>query len=230
MVMTSLLLFLHHDVQAQSTFKYSPGQGVQWHSTDSLAAFRILGYVQSTGNVNFYARGNNPSNEFNVRRARIDLDFDYRDPYQVFFEFDAKGSRTEMVLAQLDVKYGNNHYVRVGKFITPFSAENLRSSRSLSTIERYTALNSMFLLPALNTQYGVMLLGQASNASYYLSLTNGNGKASQNISENNSAKDIQGELATLFLMPGMEGPVLIIRLKIPKNFNSWTINLMHLTL
>lgn len=197
-VVAVLLLSFCNTIYAQSSFEYTPGQGVQWNSEDNLVEFRILGYIQSTANINFTTVEKGQASEFDIRRARIDLDFDYRDTYQVFFEFDGSGSRTAMVLAQLDIKYLDQHYLRVGKFITPFSAENLRSSRSLTTVERYTALNSMFLLPALDTQYGIMLTGRFSKTAYYLSVTNGNGKASQNIKENNHAKDLQGRISYSF--------------------------------
>ncbi|NIR66573.1 MAG: hypothetical protein GWO10_23065, partial [candidate division Zixibacteria bacterium] len=107
---------------------------------------------------------------------------------------DARGNRTEMVLAQFDIRYFNNHKLQVGKFITPFSPENTRSSRSLSSVERYSGLNSIFLLPGLDTQYGMMFYGQFPRFEYYASITNGNGKASANIRENNDAKDFQGRL------------------------------------
>lgn len=192
----SVLLFLliSFSAQAQSTFKYTPGAGVSWQSEDSLAQFRILGYVQATGNYHPHFDDANPGNAFFVRRARIDIDFDYLDLYQIFFEFDSRGSRTEMVLAQLDIQFWDKYTLRVGKYITPFSPENYRSSRGLSTIERYNALNSIFLIPALDTQYGVMLFAKYPKFEYYLSLSNGNGKASQNIKESNNAKDFQARL------------------------------------
>ncbi len=47
--------------------------------------------------------------------------------------------------------------LRLGKFTTPFSFENFRSSRAIDTIERYIALNAMFSVPALDVQTGGML-------------------------------------------------------------------------
>lgn len=49
--------------------------------------------------------------------------------------------------------------LRLGKFTTPFSTENFRSSRAIDTIERYTALNALFSVPALDVQNGAMIFG-----------------------------------------------------------------------
>ena len=83
-----------------------------------------------------------------------------------------------------------------GKYIDPFSPENNRSTSRLTTIERYSGLNSVFLLPGVDTQFGLMFFGtnSASNINYYLSITNGNGAAGQNIAENNDSKNITGRL------------------------------------
>jgi len=84
-----------------------------------------------------------------------------------------------------------------GKFITPFSSENFRSSRGLNTIERYMALNTMFLLPALDSQFGVVLFGKSEGDKrfgYYLGVFNGNGQANANPSDNNNKKEIQAKL------------------------------------
>lgn len=171
---------------------YKPGGGVQFY--DDSWMFRMLGYVQSTFTYHQFSQNDNVQSSFFVRRARVDLIFDFLEKYQIFFEFDGKGSRTELVLAQVDVIFHKSAKLRVGKFITPFSPENLRSSRGLSTVERYSALNSLFLLPALDTQYGLMFFGSFRKLQYYLSIANGNGKASANIKEDNNAKDFQGRL------------------------------------
>lgn len=176
------------------TISYQPGGGIQFYSPEENWKFRLLGYIQSTHTFHSTTENETVGNDFFVRRARLDVIFDYRDRYQIFFELDGRGSRTELVLAQFDVRYFRQHKLQIGKFITPFSPENLRSSRSLTTVERYSALNSMFLLPALDTQYGVMFHGKGASIDYYLSITNGNGKASDNLRENNDAKDIQASL------------------------------------
>lgn len=191
------ILFLF-SMQAVAGLSYKPGGGMKMTVGDS-ASLRLLGYVQTTYNFQANELKNGTENEFFVRRGRLDFIFDFKDKYQVFFEFDGRGTaRTEMVLAQVDVRYADNHSVQVGKFITPFSPENFRSSRGLSTVERYSALNSMFLIPALDTQYGFMLHGNFESTGYFFSVTNGNGKASGNIVENNNAKDIQFRLQNKF--------------------------------
>jgi phosphate-selective porin len=179
---------------AQS-LSYKPGTGLKLSSDVEEWSFRLLGYVQSTFSYHNENQNNAVQNSFFVRRARLDFIFDYLDKYQIFFEIDGRGSRTELVLAQFDIEYFDNHKIQVGKFITPFSPENYRSSRGLSTVERYSGNNSMFLLPALDTQYGIMFYGSFSPLEYFFSITNGNGKASDNIKEDNNEKDFQFRLA-----------------------------------
>lgn len=190
----ALLFFLTVLPLAAQELTYKPGGGVSLTSAEAQWRLRLLGYIQNTYTVHTRTENDAISNEFFIRRARLDIIFDYRDRYQIFFELDARGSRTEMVLAQFDVRYFGPHSIRFGKYITPFSPENTRSSRSLTTVERYSGLNAMFLLPALDTQYGIMFFGAVSPLTYYLSVSNGNGKASQNLREDNDAKDVQGRL------------------------------------
>jgi hypothetical protein len=84
-----------------------------------------------------------------------------------------------------------------GKYVSPFSTENLISSRSLDTVERYIALNSMFLLPALDVQFGAMLHGKVlsdDRLEYFLGVFNGNGRANDNLSDDNGEKEVQLKL------------------------------------
>jgi len=189
------LLSLHAYGQSLT---YRPGHGIRIASSDNQWSLRTLGYIQSTFTYLPEQQNGVVSNEFFIRRARLDIIFDYLDKYQVFFELDGRGNRTELVLAQVEFEYARNHSILAGKFITPFSPENNRSSRELSTVERYSALNSLFLLPTLDTQYGIMISGTPGSYEYYLSVTNGNGKASDNIRENNNAKDIQARVVREF--------------------------------
>lgn len=173
------------------TVSYKPGGGLKLSSENEKWSFRTLGYLQNTFSYHNQKENGAINNSFFVRRARLDFIFNYLDKYQLFIELDGRGKRTELVLAQVDIEYINNHKIEIGKFITPFSPENMRSSRALTTVERYTGLNSIFLLPGLDTQYGIMFLGKLNKFNYYLSITNGNGKASDNLAENNNAKDVQ---------------------------------------
>lgn len=195
LVKFSLLVFLFIRITILSqSLTYKPGGGVKISNSTEKWSFRTLGYVQSTFTYHNQKENSKIDNSFFVRRARLDFIFDYLDKYQLFIELDGRGSRTELVLAQVDIEYIDNHKIEVGKFITPFSPENMRSSRSLTTVERYSGLNSFFLLPSLDTQYGIMFKGSIDNLNYFLSVTNGNGKASDNLSENNNFKDLQFRL------------------------------------
>lgn len=161
---------------------------------------RLLGYAQPTLSV--FPRGLERPDApaaFSVRRARVDLVALFGEDHMLFLELDgAPEARTALVEAWVDWRLaGSALQLRAGKFIGHFSTENLRSSRSLLTVERYMALNSMFFLPGLDTQTGLLLHGSGlagGRLGWALGVYNGNGTASTNHAENNDAKEIQARL------------------------------------
>jgi hypothetical protein len=190
-----LLLFLFCSSRSFSqSVKYAPGEGVQIFNTEQQWKLSLLGYIQSTYTFHNLDQNNSIQNSFYVERARWDMIFNYLNTYQIFFEMDGAPNRTALVLAQLDITYLNDQKIEAGKFIVPFSPENNRSSRGLSTVERYSALNSMFLLPSFDSQYGIMFYGTFEPINYYFSITNGNAEAAGNFAENNNPKDFEFRL------------------------------------
>ena len=180
------------------------GGGFFAESPDGDLSVRNLGYVQATAGLfhDDFERTDSPG-DFSVRRARLDWIVDYQKKHRLFVEIDGGPGSTPgtsdfaLVVAELDYSLkGNDLVVTAGKFISPFSTENRLSSRSLDTVERYIALNSMFLLPALDVQYGAMVSGKVADdrLQYYLGVFNGNGRANDNLSDDNGDKEIQGKL------------------------------------
>gem|GEM_PF-659470 len=180
------------------------GGGFYAESPDGDYAMRSLGYVQATAGVyhDDFERTDAPG-DFGLRRARLDWIVDYKKKHRLFVEFDGGPGSTPgtsdfaLVVAELDYSLeGDDLVVSAGKFVSPFSTENRLSSRSLDTVERYIALNSMFLLPALDVQYGAMVSGKvaANRLEYYLGVFNGNGRANDNLSDDNGDKEIQAKL------------------------------------
>lgn len=133
-----------------------PGGGGAFVKSNGLE-LRLLGYVQPLLRAfpDDLRRPDAPAS-FSVRRARVDVMALLGDDHTLFIELDgAPAARTALVEAWANwALAGDALQVRAGKFIGHFSAENLRSSRSLLTAERYMALNSMFFLPGLDTQTG----------------------------------------------------------------------------
>lgn len=184
------------------------GGGVFVKSPDGQALFRLYGYAQPT--FTYTDKDNGlafEQTDFRVRRARLDFAADYQERYKLFVELDAApADGTALVEGYVQAAYvRDRHYLRFGKFITPFSTENLRSSRALDTVERYLALNAAFSLPALDVQFGPMLWGYldpGKKVSYYLGVWNGNSSAGAavvggqrgNARDNNGAKEVQGRL------------------------------------
>lgn len=174
---------------------YQPGQGIRWQDADSTWRFQMMGYLQATAHGYLKTINSSPSNEFFVRRAVTDIVFTYLQRYRFFMELDARGeNRYEMIIAQIDIQYADGHHMVAGKYMTPFSPENHRTSRALTTVERYSALNSLFKMPAMTSQYGLLLYGRWQPIDYYLGVCNGNGSAGKNIREDNYAKEWQTRL------------------------------------
>ncbi|MBI4383040.1 MAG: hypothetical protein HY579_03280 [Nitrospinae bacterium] len=183
---------------------YPGGKGFYIKDEDHL--LRLLGYVQAVGSVFDSSLDRQDGNgDFSVRRARFDfLGTVYKD-YTLFFEFDAgpgtvRTADSDFAMVEGGVRWAvlpDSLQLAAGKFITFFSAENFRGSRALDMIERYMALNNMFLLPGLDSQFGAMIygkLGADKKLGYFLGAFNGNGLANANLSDDNDAKEIQVRL------------------------------------
>lgn len=175
-----------------------PGGGGFFIETDELR-LRVLGYVQAQTDLQDSRLERDASRDFHVRRARINFLVDLYDDFEFFMELDgAPEGRTALVEARLNWRLRDDALqLRAGKFTSQFSTENARSSRSIDTIERHLALNSMFLLPALDTQFGVMLHGRAGSDegwSYSLGVYNGNSSANENVRDDNNSKELQAKI------------------------------------
>lgn len=184
------------------------GGGLYVKSPDGKTLFRLYGYAQPQ--LTYTDEDNGlafEETDFRVRRARVDFTVDYDDRWKLFLEYDgASSDGTALVEAWGQAAYvKGRHYLRFGKFITPFSTENLRSSRAMDTVERYLALNAMFGLPALDVQFGPMLWGYVDpgrKVSYFVGVWNGNASAGAgvvdgqrgNARDNNGDKEYQGRV------------------------------------
>jgi len=197
------------DLNKSKDFGLHPGGG-GFFLKDGDHEFRILGYVQFLASIfdDSLDRDDEPG-DFSIRRARIDFIATLFTDWELLVEFDGGPGTTNtgssdfaLVEARLNWKlFGDDIQLRTGKFITQFSTENARSSRAIDTVERYMALNSMFLLPALDVQFGMMLHGkllEQNRLSYSLGVYNGNGKANDNLSDNNGSKELQAKVGYRF--------------------------------
>lgn len=184
---------------------YNEGGGGFYIETED-AQFRLLGYAQALASV-YDGRldRDDGHGDFSIRRARIDFLANFYEDFELLVEFDGGPGTTPtapsdfaLVEARLNWRILDDALqLRVGKFVTPFSTENLTTSRAIDTIERYMALNSLFLLPALDAQFGGMThgtLGAEQRWTYYVGAFNGNGRANDNLSDDNSGKEIQAKL------------------------------------
>lgn len=178
------------------------GGGFFLRSPDGRFQLRSLGYIQVVGSLfaDDFERADAPG-DFSIRRARLDWFADFGDRYQLFVEIDGGPGSTPgssdfaLVEGKLTVALAGERLKLVaGKYVTPFSSEDRLSSRSLDTVERYMALNSLFLLPATDVQFGTMLRGKTGvegRLEWYAGLFNGNGRANDNLSDDNGDKEVQ---------------------------------------
>jgi len=176
------------------------GGGFFLSSPDEKIQFRLLGYAQGVASllnrdfVNSFESG-----DFRVRRARVGWLMTFDKMYELFIEYDGVPETGNLVEARLNWQLrGDDLQLRVGKFVVPFSEEGWRSSRNYDVIERFVALNSMYGLPALDTQIGAMVHGQVmkdNRLTYYAGLWNGNASAASNPRDSNGDKEFQVKVA-----------------------------------
>ena len=215
----ALLLAFSFSVRAQSatppppppaasaaswTFGVRPnGGGFFATSADGKYDFRLLGYAQAVGTlVNGDFANTFGSSDFRVRRARVGWAMTFDNKYEVFIEYDGVPQTGNLVEARLNAKLiGDDLQVRAGKFVVPFSEEGWRSSRNYDTVERFIVINSLYGLPALDTQIGVMLHGQLlaeNKLTWYAGIWNGNASAAENNRDNNDDKELQAKVTYRF--------------------------------
>lgn len=195
---------------AQWTTGYKDGGGgFFWASPDQAFLFKMLGYVQANHmwmdnkDAVIRASGGKPvSNDFYIRRARLDFSATVYKNTELFVEFEggvptnaANQSDFAMIEAKINHRIVDPFQLRFGKFVVPFSNENAyRSSRALDTAERYAAVNTLIGSPALESQIGAMAYGNWAKKryDYALGVFNGNNSTTQNYRDDNSQKNIVG--------------------------------------
>lgn len=190
--------------QKQWVFELKPnGGGFSMTAPDEQLQFRLLGYAQTVGTltngdfINSFENG-----DVRVRRARVGWLTTFQKKYELFIEYDGVPQTGNLVEARLNWQLrGDDLQLRVGKFVVPFSEEGWRSSRNYDTVERFIVINSMYGLPALDTQYGAMLHGQIlsdNRLTWYAGFWNGNASASENARDSNGDKELQAKVIYRF--------------------------------
>lgn len=155
------------------------GGGFFLKSPDENFAFSLLGYARAQTIVEDGGNDNSFENlDFRLANARIDFIAEFYKRFSLLIETDlAAPGGAALVEANLTAKiFDEALQLRLGKFTVPFSTENFRSTRSLDTVKRYSALNALFGLPALDVQQGVMVLGVLPAGKKQVYATEGEGK------------------------------------------------------
>jgi hypothetical protein len=179
------------------------GGGFFMHSPDDNIQFRLLGYAQAVGTVvNEDFINTFGSSDVRVRRARVGWYLLYQKKYELFVEYDGVPVTGNLVEARVDWAIrGDDLRLRAGKMVVPLSEEGWRSSRNYDTIERFIVINTMYGLPAEDTQIGAMLHGQilaGNKLTWYVGAWNGNAAAADNPRDNNDDKEYQAKVTYAF--------------------------------
>lgn len=186
------------------TFGLKPnGGGFAITSPDERLQFRLLGYAQAVATLTNSDFTNSFGNgDLRIRRARVGWLTTFDKKYELFIEYDGVPQTGNLVEARLNWQLkGDDVQLRVGKFVVPFSEEGWRSSRNYDTVERFLVINSIYGLPALDTQFGAMLHGQLlpdNRLQYFVGAWNGNAAAAENNRDNNGEKEFQAKVAYKF--------------------------------
>jgi phosphate-selective porin OprO and OprP len=150
------------------------------------ADYRNFNYDESNKSAPASATNNlqNPSDTFDIRRARIGLKGKLYENYEFEVSADLVNPTNGNVLdvAFLNINYFKQAQLRIGQFKMPMNLEKVISSNNLDFMER-SYVNQM----APNTDRGVMLWGIPKDGfTYALALSNGEG---QNRNEKDSRVD-----------------------------------------
>lgn len=182
------------------------GRGYFLRSPSGDLTFHTRAFLQMVHGLydDDFERADAPG-DFAFRRIRIGWRATWKDRYSAWVEIDggptSTPGRSDFALSglQLTTKLRRDDQLDlvVGKFVAPFSTEDRRPARALDTIERSIVRNAMTSLPALDVQFGAMLTGRAlsdDRLTWYAGVFNGNGRASDNLSDDNGDKSVQLKL------------------------------------
>jgi phosphate-selective porin OprO/OprP len=188
-----------HEVQIDNQIR---NPLVQWKdgffisSTDNRFKLRIGAYTQADGRFFINDEANQNTNQFLLRRVRLDLQgtvFKYFD-FRILPDFG--GSSVQIYDSYLDFNYFPEATLRFGKFKPPVGLERLQSATSLMFVERGLPTN---LVP--NRDIGVQCFGDVLDGAvgYQLGIINGvpDNLNPTSVNDTNDDKDFVGRVFAL---------------------------------
>lgn len=170
--------------------------GFYLNSADNRFKLRIGAYAQTDARFFLSDEANQNTNQFLLRRVRLDVQgtvFKYFD-FRILPDFG--GSSVQIYDSYLDFNYFSQAKLRFGKFKPPVGLERLQSATSLMFVERGLPTN---LVP--NRDIGVQFFGDLFDGAigYQLAIVNGVPDNLNPTSTNdlNDDKDFAGRVFTL---------------------------------
>ena len=179
----------------------NPRDGFTIGSADGLYKLRLGGYVQADGRffVNDDNRGDGPktnlTDNFTIRRARVQLDGSFYDLFDFRLQYDFGGATPQLVDAYVTTKIDPALRITAGHFKAPFGLEFLQTDTNCAFVERGLPTN---LVPWRDT--GVQVGGDLWNGAvnYAVGIFSGTTDGTNRDVDSSDDKDL---VARLFLTP-----------------------------
>ena len=178
---------------------WSLKDGFTINSPDNAYKLRIGGYTQFDSRFFINDKGNTATNQFLLRRARLDISgtvFKYFD-FRILPDFAQPASSNSVVLfdCYVDANYIPEAKLRFGKFKPPVGLERLQGAPYIGFIERAQPTN---LVP--NRDFGIQLFGDLLDGAlgYQVAVINGApDNSNPTFGDINDDKDFAGRLFAL---------------------------------
>lgn len=162
--------------------------GIWFRSADGKRGARIGGYMALDARFFMSDSGDQQSNAFAVRRARLILDFNINPWFavQLLPDFDKDG-KVELQDAYADIGFGSRWWMRVGKMTPPMGQE-----RWTLNSDQFFPERSLGSLITPDRDVGVMLTGEMyrGHVETAFGMFNGGPDNVTNEGETNDSKDV----------------------------------------
>jgi len=156
-------------------------------SADGAHKLRVGGYVQADGRFFVDDGPSGDTDQFTIRRARLEIRGTVASRFGLRLSPDFAGSKLTLQNAYLDADFASWLGLRAGKFKTPFGIERLQSASELLFIERGLPDN---LVP--NRDIGLQVSGDIAGGalSYAAAVLNGTVDGASSEGDVNDAVDL----------------------------------------
>lgn len=165
---------------------YGAGKSVEVNVSD----VKVSGYVQV-----HYISDQEEIDQFRIRRARFKFSGDAGENIHYSLEVST-GKSPGLTKAYIDIDYCSWAKLRFGQFKSPFSHEELTSSKKILTVERSQIVRKI----DASEDRGLQVSGKYAFLKYEVGVFNGEGKSN----DTNDNKDIAGRVIITTALDGLQ--------------------------